>query len=119
MALPPGGSPAGRSRWRSPQDTRGRGEAPEPHERPGAARGRPVAAPRRAPQSGARASEDAVGGRADGAECRFLENRPPCQSANHRKNDNHVSRPSTADWGKHSGIKRNHQNSSSLELKRC
>ena len=52
------------------------------------------------PSLASRASEDAVGGHEDGAERHFLENRPLCQSVNPRKNDNRVSQPSAADWGK-------------------
>lgn len=53
----------------------------------------------------------------DGDEGPFLENRLACQSTNHRRNDSYPGQPSIADWGKHSGIRSNHQNSSSLELK--
>lgn len=48
----------------------------------------------------------------------FLENRLACQSTNRRRNDSYPGgQCSITDWGKHSGIRSNHQNSSSLELK--
>lgn len=54
----------------------------------------------------------------DGDEGPFLENRLACQNTNRRRNDSYPGgQPSITDWGKHSGIRSNHQNSSSLELK--